>query len=210
MNNLQLASSVLVDPRAAFEALDRQPRFWFALLAPALAHVAVVLWHFGVVDYAWLTDELVSATPQLREMTPEQQAQAMPPREVRMWSTIALVAIGLPLLRVLEAVYFSLAGTVANVQRSFRHWLALASWSSFPYVLAVLAMTIPLLMQDGDKTTQEGLSVLSLNQLAVVAGRGGRAGLERPLLGLQHGRRAAAHAGRLWRLGAHRAAVTPP
>lgn len=165
MNNLKLASTMLVQPGAAFAALDKSPKFWFPLLVPIVAQVAVLLWYFGVVDYQWLTDQMMSGTPALREMTPEQQQKAMLSQGAMMWWTIGATVILLPLLRVAEAGYFWLAGKVSNVQRSFRHWLALSAWSTFPYVLAIALMTIPLLLQQGGKTTQEGLNLLSLNEL---------------------------------------------
>lgn len=165
MNNLKLASSMLVQPAAAFAALDKSPKFWFPLLVPIVAQIAVFLWYFGVVDYQWLTHEMVSGTPALRDMPPEQQQKAVLSQGAMMWWTVGMTAIFVPLLRVAEAAYFWLAGRVSNVQRSFRHWLALSAWSTFPYLLAIVLMTIPLLLQQGGKTTQEGLNLLSLNEL---------------------------------------------
>jgi len=157
MNNLQLASSILVDPRPAFAALDKSPRFWFPLLAPVAAQVAMVFWYFGVVDYPWLLDEVFGPAASQQASTPS--------KSLMMWSMVVALALGVPLLRVLEAAYFWLAGRITNVQRPFRQWLALTCWSSFPYVLTVFLMVIPLLSHDAAKTTQDNLSLLSLNEL---------------------------------------------
>jgi hypothetical protein len=165
MNNWQLAGAILVDPRPAFAALDKTPRFWFAILAPILVQVLVAFWYFGVVDYAWLVGEVWSDAPGVRDLPPAQQLEALPSRNTAMWSTVALIVLIWLVTRIAEAVYFSLAGKMIDARKSFRHWMALTAWSSFPYVLAVLVMLIPLLMQRGANTTQEGLSLLSLNEL---------------------------------------------
>lgn len=165
MNNWQLAASILVDPRPAFAELDRSPRFWFAILVPIAVQVAVAFWYFKVVDYTWLVGEVWGDAPGMRELTAEQQLESLPSRNGAFGLTVGLIVLLWPALRIAEAVYFSLAGKVIDARRTFRHWLALTAWSSFPYVLAVVAMLIPLLLQRGANTTQEGLSLLSLNEL---------------------------------------------
>jgi hypothetical protein len=174
MRNLKLASSMLVSPAEAFHELDKAPTFWFPLLVPIVAQAAVFAWYYGVVDYQWLSDQLISGTPELRDLPPEQQQKAMLSHSAMMWLTISLGAVFFSLLRVAEAGYFWLAGRMADVQRSFRHWLALSAWSTFPYLLAIVVMTIPLLLQQGGKTTQEGLNLLSLNELLLGVPRDNR------------------------------------
>ncbi|WKB55706.1 YIP1 family protein [Eleftheria terrae] len=167
MNSLQLAWAIFTEPAAAFDALERQPRFWFALLVPAALSVAVFLWYFGVVDFPWLTEQMLSAHPKFDEMSEadKRDAAQLFTREVMLWSSVASLGLGVPLLRVLEAAYYSLAGKLTNVQHSFRHWLALAAWSSFPAVLISVAMVLPLLLTDNGQVTMEGLNPLSLNEL---------------------------------------------
>jgi hypothetical protein len=174
MNNLQLMGSILVDPRPAFVALNESPRFWVAIWTPVLLQAAILLWYFAVVDYAWLAEELWATDPGMRGLSTDQRLEALPSHNAAMWSTILLIVLGWFAVRVAEAVCFSFAGRMLGARKTFRHWLALTAWSSFPHVLAVLAMAIPLVIHRASNTTLEGLSLLSLNELVFHGPRGSR------------------------------------
>jgi hypothetical protein len=74
-------------------------------------------------------------------------------------------AVAVAAIKLLEALYYSLAGKITNVERSFRHWLALASWSSLPSLLGVVASAALLLATDTNQIDTGALAALSLNEL---------------------------------------------
>jgi hypothetical protein len=63
------------------------------------------------------------------------------------------------------AVYYLLAGKIAGVNRSFRHWLALSAWTSLPTVLSVIPAALVLLTATSNQVGQDSLQALSLNEL---------------------------------------------
>jgi hypothetical protein len=77
------------------------------------------------------------------------------------------VATGLfiAFMLLVGAVYYLLAGKIAGVNRSFRHWLALSAWTSLPTVLAVIPAALVLLTATSNQVGQDSLQALSLNEL---------------------------------------------
>lgn len=167
MNNIQLAFAMLVDPRAAFLSLRDKPNFWFPLLLIAIGTAASLVWYFNVVDFAWLTDQLQNADPRAAEMSAEKRAESAAgmSKDVMMWMSLTFMLIGLPMARIAESIYYSFAARLTNFTQSFRHWLALACWSSLPLALAIVLAAIFLVMHPSGQVTQEQLNVLSLNEL---------------------------------------------
>lgn len=167
MKNTELAWAILVDPRTCFAALRERPRLWFPLLVTMASSAVVVFWYFSIVDFAWLREQMMSGNPRLEELSEAEKAQsdAMLTRNVLMGTSLAGVVIGIPLMRLLESLYYLLAGKLANVQQPFRSRFSLACWTGFPLLLTVLAMAAALLIQENGQVTLEGLQLLSLNEL---------------------------------------------
>jgi hypothetical protein len=163
MSSLAIAWSVLIEPSRAFAALRNRPVFWFPLLALVVVNVLVLLWYFGIVDYAWLTDQMVQGQPHAQAAN--SQAAPLVSKGALMGSLLASVILGMPLMRVLEATYFSLACKIVDVQLGFRHWLALACWTAWPYIISIIVMMQPLLMHRDGQIAFDALNLLSLNEL---------------------------------------------
>jgi hypothetical protein len=62
-------------------------------------------------------------------------------------------------------LYYLLAGKITNVQRSYRHWLAMACWTGLPQVLAVLPAIGVLLASGTTQLDSSAIQPLSLNAL---------------------------------------------
>lgn len=165
--NARLAWSALVEPSQAFAALRERPRFWFPLLAAALAYAVFFAWYYSRVDIAWLADHILGGDPRLRQMSDEERAAAAQglSKGFLLGSSLLTVLVAVPLLRVLEALYFFLVGRAAAIEISFRHWMALSCWSAWPQVLAVVVMTVPLLLKANGQVAPDALNLLSLNEL---------------------------------------------
>jgi hypothetical protein len=167
MNNARLLMSFLLEPRSAVRSLQERPTFLFPLLLITLGAAASLVWYFSVVDYAWLMDHTILQNPDHADLNEAQKAEmaSSMTRDVLMWSSLAAVLLGIPLMRLLESVYYFLAGRAVGMAQPFRHWLALACWSGLPALLALAASAVFLLMHPNGQVTQEQLSVLSLNEL---------------------------------------------
>jgi hypothetical protein len=167
MNNMELASALVTSPSAAFAELKERPRFWFPLLVVCLTTAAIFIWYYSIVDVEWLKDRLFSANPRTSNMSEQQRERAMDfmSANVLMWSSVLSIVVTIPIMRALESVYFTLAGNVANVRYSFKHWFALSCWTGLPHVIGTLAMVVYLLTANTNQISNEELSLLSVNEL---------------------------------------------
>jgi len=164
MNSFGILQALVFEPKKAFVALDARPRVLFPLVLLIVSTIGMLIWYFSIVDSQWLVDRSLSASG--AQMTEEQAqaARAMSPAIIT-WTSVIGGFLLLVLVRVLEAVYYLLAGKITNVQRSYKHWLALACWSSLPGVLAVIPAAIVMLTATSTQIDQGDLQVLSLNNL---------------------------------------------
>lgn len=169
MNNLALLQALAFEPRNAFVELDARPRFWWPLLVLALASAAVSAWYVGFVDLEWLTDRQVRSSAFGQNMTEAEIAQMAQGASGRRGVQVVIVgltsSIGVAVVLAITALYYTLAGKVTGVERSFRHWLALASWTSTPTLLALIPAAFILLTAASNQIGQEALQPLSLNAL---------------------------------------------
>ncbi|WP_269632902.1 YIP1 family protein [Pelomonas sp. BJYL3] len=162
MNNLQIASQILLEPQAAFNALGERPRFWFPLLLLVLGSAVGLFGYFQMVDFNWLNDNILRPASQSGS---DAESSPLLSRGVVIGTSTAAVLIGLTVARLLESSYFLLAGRMANIERSFRHWMALSCWSALPLLLILLVSMGFMLMHPNGQVAQEELNVLSLNEL---------------------------------------------
>lgn len=162
MNNLQLTLSLLSEPKAAFAQLRERPTFWFPLLLVVFGTAAAVIAYFQRVDMAWLNDYLASSDPRMAKAGDAAPSMS---RDVMMWTSLTAVIVGIPLMRMVEAAYYLLAGKVSNLAPGYKHWMALACWSSMPLVLSLVTSVIVLMLHPSGQVSQEQLNVLSLNEL---------------------------------------------
>ncbi len=112
-------------------------------------------------------EHILSGTRGAAQMSEEQRAKAVEAasRSFMLGSSVIGAGVVIVARILLEALYYSLAGKVTNVERSFRHWLALAAWTAWPALLGVLASAAVLLAADTNQLGLNDLAVLSLNEL---------------------------------------------
>lgn len=169
MNNFAILQALAFEPRRAFAELDARPRFWWPLLLVALASGAVAAWYTSFVDLEWLTDQQLrnsSFTQNMTEAEIERMGRAAAGRrgtQVVIGGLSTTIAIGVVVL--LSALYYSLAGKITGLERSFRHWMAMSAWTAIPTLLALLAAAVVLLTASSNQIGQEALQPLSLNAL---------------------------------------------
>jgi type IV secretory pathway TrbD component len=174
MNNFAVLQALVFEPRKAFAELDQRPRFWWPLLLVALSVAAINLWYTAVVDIEWLTDLQLRNSPLTRNMTSAEierlVAAAADRRGVSMLSGTVGAVIVIGVLMWLSALYYLVAGKITGVDRSYRHWLAMATWTSTPTLIAMFASAVVLITASSNQISQSDLQPLSLNALLLHRG----------------------------------------
>jgi hypothetical protein len=169
MNNFNILSALVFEPKRAFEELAERPRVLFPLLLAIVGTVVLQLWYMNVVDMEWLVDSQLRTSSFTGQMTEEQIAEQVSRVARNPGVQMAIGAIGAVLfiliVRLLEAVYYLLAGKIMNVQRGFKQWMALSCWTSLPGLLALIPAAIALLTATTNQIPQADLQSLSFNSL---------------------------------------------
>jgi hypothetical protein len=169
MNNLQIAQALAFEPGKAFAELAERPRYWFPFLALLIATLVMTIWYLAVVDVGWMIDQQIRQSARGGSMSEEEIAQAAQfmggNPGVIMALGIVQVAIVIPLLLLIPALYYFLVGKMAGFERSFRQWFAFSSWCALPGALAVIPAAILLATTETAQIRQESLKTLSLNAL---------------------------------------------
>lgn len=169
MNNLAVLQALVFEPRKAFVELDARPRFWWPLLLVVLASAAINAWYTAFVDLEWLTDLQLRSSVLAQNMTSaeiERMASNASARQgVSAVVNFIVTTLVIAVVMLVMALYYSLAGKVTNVERGFRHWLALVAWTSTPTLITLLASAVVLLTASSHQLSQSDLQPLSLNAL---------------------------------------------
>jgi hypothetical protein len=169
MSNMEILQALIFEPRKAFAGIAERPRFFFPLFLIVLTTAVMSIWYTSVVDIAWLADRELRHGFAAGRLTEEQIAvqvqNAVDQRGVRAAIGGISTIIVLPLLMLVAALYYFLAGKVTNVDRSYRQWLAFSNWTALPSTLAVIPAALVLLTAETNQFGQEAMQVLSLNAL---------------------------------------------
>ncbi|MCB1560560.1 MAG: YIP1 family protein [Xanthomonadales bacterium] len=165
MSPLSTLLAVFVEPAKAMQAVRERSMAWFPLLLLVGGTAIVWVWYYQIVDIAWLQDQMLSAGGQ--KLSPEQIAasKSFMTRGFLIGSTIVSVAIMLPLIMLISAVYYLLAAKVVGSDIGFGKWFAFAVWTSVPALLLVPAGIIKILTSSNGQLTQQAVNPLSLNEL---------------------------------------------
>ena len=167
MNNLSLASALLFEPRKAFDDIAQRPRFWFPFLAVLLCSLILSAWYCSVVDVPWLIDQSLRGNALTRGL-PEERIQEMIDRSTRsglIIQTVISTLLFLIVFRLLEALYYTLAGKIVGLDRHFKQWFAFSCWTGLPSALALVPGAIVLAGVTEPQIPQASLQPLSVNEL---------------------------------------------
>jgi Yip1 domain len=158
--------SFVTDPPGAFMALRSHPTFLAPLLALALGFSTVLAWYYSRLDIAWFVDQVLGQQPALGAA---QQAAVRDhvSRTTLLAGAVAGICLGIPALRILEAIYFRLAGKILDAGGSFKAWLGFVCWSSLPELLALPMMILDVYAAPDGRLLPERLDGTSLNALVL-------------------------------------------
>jgi hypothetical protein len=165
MNSFSLLQALVFEPKKVFAELGVRPRVLFPLVLLVVSGAGVLFWYFSVVDMAWLIESQMNNAGSA-QMTEEQlKATRTVGPAILKWGGLIGAIVSIVAIRLIEALYYLLAGKITNVQRSFKQWLSLSAWSSLPSVLGVIPAAIVLLTATSTQIDQGELQTLSLNNL---------------------------------------------
>ncbi len=166
MNDLSLAWSMVMSPTAAFAELRERPRFWFPLIALTVTTVLLTGWYFSIVDFEWYKENVLGA--QLQSLPEEMRSKALAATSQKraLRNGILGGAFGTLLMLVVQAGYYVLAGKLAKVKDSFRHWFVMMCWSNIPLLFGFVVGAISLAIAGSNAQVDPGaMQPLSLNEL---------------------------------------------
>ena len=175
MNNLALSVALATAPSSAFVELRERPRFWFPLLLVVLTTAGLTYWYYSMVDIEWLKDLMSSTDPSFQKMSEDERAAAMAMfgRNMLLWSSVISMFIVIPAVLLLEALYLLVAAKVTKLSMGFKHWFALACWTSLPMLLTTVVAAILLILSENSQVAPSVMAPLSLNELLLHVPAGG-------------------------------------
>jgi hypothetical protein len=167
MNSLQFAWKLILEPTAAFQSLKEKPHFWFPLILVVVLTALGITWYYAVVDFDWLREQVIASNPRTAGMSEAERARAgqFMTKSVLMWGALIGTVLMIPVLRLLEAIYYLLVGKATRVEGSLKQWIAVACWSGFPAVLIGLLMLLSILLRSSAQMSPDAINPLSLNEL---------------------------------------------
>jgi hypothetical protein len=146
------------EPSAVFAQLESRRSTWLPLLLLVLSGVAMAVWYFQFVDYAWLQEQWLSVIedPAVRE---QQRANPMAASTVT-GMTVFGILVAYLLGFTLTAVYLLIVSKVRNTEFSFGKGFALAVWSSVPLLIMFPLGAMQILLASNNQIGFESLNPL--------------------------------------------------
>jgi hypothetical protein len=168
MNALSLAWSFVVAPAQASRQLRDKPVFLLPVLLIVLASAGLMLWYYTGVDLDWLKDYLFTGNARIQALSEADRARVMATvsRTTLTLSAVAGVIVIELAGFLLQGLYFLVAGRATGVRNDFRHWFALACWTSLPTLVGIVYGGVLLATSGQNFQVSPGaLQPLSLNEL---------------------------------------------
>jgi len=162
-NVFSILGQMFYEPAAGFTALKDKSRAWFPLALMLSFVIGIFYWYFQTVDFAWLTEHMISAQPDMKPEAREAFMKMMN-KNTMMIMTIVGGAIMYPILYAAIALYFLIVSKATDSEISFGKWFGFAGWVSVPGLLAFPLMATQIMSGKGQIALEE-LNMLSLNFL---------------------------------------------
>ncbi|MFP7722607.1 YIP1 family protein [Lysobacter sp. A3-1-A15] len=161
----QALVTIFTEPRRVFDTIPRRSMAYLPLLLALAGHVAIWVWYYQVVDIAWLQDRLISQHAGLTDSASRQAAASVLSRGGLLTMSVSSALLVTPLLLLVLAAYFFLAGRALGQGRPYRQWFGFVAWGTAPALLLVPVMALQILLNSNGQISPEALNPLSLNSL---------------------------------------------
>lgn len=165
MNTVVQTWNLLGEPRAVFVWLGQKPRWLFALSLLVGAHLALWYGYYQVVDLDWLRDTVISNNPDLNTAAARAEAAKFMSKSALVSMASMGTLIGMPLMFLIFACYYSLVGKLMNVDKGFSAWFGFVVWTALPSLFLLPVMAAAFWMSGDGRLTPEQMNLLSLNEL---------------------------------------------
>lgn len=164
MSPLNTLVAIFLEPAKAMAAVRERSMVLLPLLLPVLGNIALMAWYYGMVDFPWLQDQMISAMGNV----PAEQAEAargFMQRGTMMTGAVIGIGVVVPLMLVLSAVYYLLVAKVMGSELGFGKWFAFNTWAAVPGLLLIPVGVVQILTHSHGQLAPEALNPLTLNTL---------------------------------------------
>jgi hypothetical protein len=155
--------NVILAPSPTFARLKDKPRPFIPLLVLILLTLGVTYWYVSTLDFAWFREQMLTSRGPVKAAERAAMEQFLTPTAM-MWSSGLGILLGTPVLYMLTALYYLLAGKVMGTGIGFGKWFGFAVWTSIPRLLA-LPLSALQIMTSGGRLSLEDTNMVSLNYL---------------------------------------------
>lgn len=144
--------NIFVSPGEAFKALKEHPAAWLPIVALIVGYVAMQMLYLNLVDQDWLNETQIRMVlgDNLSEAEIQQAVSSRSGISANVQAAISAVgiAIVLPLIMFLFALYLKIVSFATNDGVTLKSWFGLVAWCSLIGWVTVLASIANLLMND--------------------------------------------------------------
>lgn len=164
----QKVVNIYAAPAEAFAAIMLAPSWFAPLSLVMLSGLAATGYYFSGLDMAWWVDDtLRQANIEPSELDTARDAMGGMTRGMLFgFGAISTVLFSF-LVALVQAMYMSLAAAIMGSVYKFKHWMALASWTSLPYVIGAIAMVVNIALHPNGQLSSYDLDPTSLAALGL-------------------------------------------
>jgi hypothetical protein len=164
----QKVLNIYAAPAEAFAAIELAPSWLAPIALVMLSGLAATSYYFSGLDMAWWVDDtLRQANVEDSELDTARDAMGGMTRGMLFgFGAISTVLFSF-LLALVQAMYMSLAAAIMGSVYKFKHWMALASWTSLPYVIGAIAMVVNIALHPSGQLSSYDLDPTSLAALGL-------------------------------------------
>jgi hypothetical protein len=162
---MHVLTQIFYDPAPAFKQILIKTRTWLPLLLSIVGPVIMLFWYFQTVDFAWLSERMLAAAPDLTSEQREMMQKSFSATLIT-WGTMVSICIMVPLTLAITGVYYLLAAKFVGSEIGFAKWFGFAAWISLPRLIVLPLMAVQILSSKG-QVAMEDLSMTTLNFLVL-------------------------------------------
>ena len=157
---------IFLQPGKVFADLKEKPTFILPMALVTIGTAVMMFLYYQKVDSAWLIEHMLSANPEMTAKDAAQAKQMTPGAKMMSYITAGSTLVFVPVVMLIYALYYMLAGKVAGHSISFKHGVSLVSWSGMPTLISIIVVLIGVFMME-PQTSLESLQLLNLDPLLV-------------------------------------------
>ncbi|HVC28855.1 MAG TPA: YIP1 family protein [Gammaproteobacteria bacterium] len=168
MSNSVLAclGNIFVEPKKALQDIRPHTIWWlYPIIITIIIVIAWNIWYFVSVDIGWLANQMIAAMGDKYSSDQLEKIRQNFSRKYFLIFGIIGGSFGIVIISLLQALYFFMVSKIGGYEeQSYGRWFNFTAWTSFPNVLAYIAMAIGYLFASS-QTSFYTADITSLNTL---------------------------------------------